>query len=64
MDNAAKGSPYKNNSITRPPLLPLALNNLMNSKDDSHNNNNRNNRNTERMVRKKDRRKDTYKKIV
>jgi hypothetical protein len=63
MDEATKGLPYKNNCSIRPPLLPLALNNPTNSKDDSYNNY-RNNRNMECMGRKKDRRKDTYKKII
>jgi hypothetical protein len=46
MDEAAKGLSYESNSITRPPLIPLALNNLMNSRDSRHNNY-RSNRNTE-----------------
>jgi hypothetical protein len=63
IDEATKRMPYRNNCSIRPPLLPLALNISMNSRDSNHNNY-RNNRNAERMAQKKDEKKGTYKKSI
>jgi hypothetical protein len=47
MDEAASGLSYENSSISCPPLMPLALNNFINSRN---RHNYRNNRNAERMA--------------
>jgi hypothetical protein len=52
INEATKKLPYKNICSTRPPLLPLALNVPMNSRDSIHDNY-RKNRNAKRMAQKK-----------
>jgi hypothetical protein len=61
INEATKKMPYKNICSTRPPLLPLALNIPMNSRDSNHDNY-RKNRNAKRMAQKKDKKKGTFKK--
>jgi hypothetical protein len=61
INEATKKMPYKNICSTRPPLLPLALNIPMNSRDSNHDNY-RKNRNAKRMAQKRDKKKGTFKK--